>query len=200
MGRDGQFDIPNIWLGGNSHTVSGVTVGNGPTGLRVSNGSAKIEGLRASSVGTGVHLKNSAATVTDTAVTGAQVAGFRIEDSIFGLDGVTVRNSYRGADIEEGARGVIRRSEFLGNREEDIRFTYNVVTRIFDTAAKNILDRREGRGLRRIDNEWISHQILRTTKLTGKARWIIRLIRNGAITVTTAAFLNFVFGLAKAGV
>lgn len=179
--------IENVTVqGGGSGTGIGVT-GSGPV---------PIKDVQVENMGTGIDLtKNSSADLSGATIERNQT-GMRVGSSDFILSDSVVRENEIGIDLQRGARGDILEGEVLEN-STDIRYSHDVLVGVFDTAAKDVLDRTSGNGLEEIDSAWLANEILWTTDTGKKARNIVKIARKAAITGVSSVAISEAYRLAK---
>lgn len=163
--------------------IGGKFIGNGSaTLLRNSGGSVGLIGTEAENFGTAVEVDGGGFTHFQGAkITNSQKAAARISDSTFLFDNSIASGGEYGLDLGRGARGAIRNSELIDNWEADIRYRRDVSVRVFNTVARDLLNRVNGWGIEEIDTRWMSNRLLTTTSGIGKARWLLRLSKKGAL-------------------
>jgi hypothetical protein len=157
--------------------ISGATVSGCDTAINCEGASVAVRNLHVEDGNHGIVLDDGAyADVADSVLTNHRGSGIRVRESGFHLENVTMENNEVGLDLNRGAWGDIIESEITDNWDSDIQLHREVLVRIFDTAAKEILDRTRGDGLEEVDAGWISGRILATDDVEMKARAAEKLI------------------------
>lgn len=92
------------------------------------------------------------------------------------LFGNTFRQNRIPIDYRQGSRGVLQTSIIDESEKEDIRYERDVVVKIIDTTALDLLNRTwTAPQLISIDANWLAHYIIDTSDIIVKFEWLIRL-------------------------
>lgn len=176
-----------------------VTVQNcGGDGVRVSGGAVTGSIRARNNEGSGAVFEDGAyAALSNSEAINNTDAGFRFRDSNFLLQNPRASRNRIGLDIGRGSRGDVTGGEFLKNADTDIRYGYDVLAGVFDTAAQHVLDRTTGSGLRDVEAQWLANEILYTTDAALKARKIERLAKKAAFAGVTSPIIGEAYELAK---